>query len=146
MEYLGNGILLESRVEVVKVKTWAVRYSLINGELYRCSFSEMYLRCLPEGGVEQVIEQVHQGVCSKHIEGRMLCHRIVTQSYNWPTMKQKSKAFVRKCDVCQRFANIIHVPVKPLQDESLAFLYVGNRRRGSSTFGHWPTEVHASCY
>ena len=24
-------------------------------------------------------------------------------------MKQESKAYVRKCDVCQRFGNVIHV-------------------------------------
>ena len=44
----------------------------------------------------------------------MLCHRIVTQGYYWPIMKQESEAFVRKCNVCQRFSNVIHVLAETL--------------------------------
>ena len=29
-------------------------------------------------------------------------------------MKHESKEFVSKCDVCQRFGNVIHVPAKTL--------------------------------
>ena len=58
--------------------------------------------------------QVHQGLCETHIGGRTLGHRIVTRDYYWPTVKQESEAFMRKCDVCQRFANVIHVPAKTL--------------------------------
>ena len=61
-----------------------------------------------------LMEQVHLGVCGTHIDGKTLCHRIVTQGYYWPTMKQDSKAFVHKCDVCQRFGNVIHVPAEAL--------------------------------
>ena len=98
-EYLRNGVLPENRAKVIKVKVWAARYLIVNGVLYRRSFSGLYLRCLPKEEVERVIEQVHQGARGMHIGGRTLCHRIVTQGYYWPTMKQESKAFVRKCDV-----------------------------------------------
>ena len=60
------------------------------------------------------MEQVHQGLCRTHIGGQTLCHIIVTQGYYWLTMKQESEAFVRKCDVCQRFGNVIHVPIETL--------------------------------
>ena len=53
-------------------------------------------------------------VRSTHIEGQTLCHRIVTQGYYWLTMKQKSKSFMRKCDVCQQFGNVIHVLTETL--------------------------------
>ena len=96
------------------MKARASRYSLMNRVLYRRSFSGPYLRCLPKGEVERVMEQFHQGVCGTHIKGRTSCHRIVTQGYYWPKMKQELEAFVRKCDVCQRFGNVIHVPVKTL--------------------------------
>ena len=82
--------------------------------LYLRSFSGPYLRYLPRDEVELVVEQVHQGLCGTHIGGRTLCHWIVTQGYYWPTMKQESEAFVRKCDVCQQFGNVIHVPTKAL--------------------------------
>ena len=78
------------------------------------SFSRPYLRCLSRGGAEKVIEQVHQGIYGTYIGGRTLCHRIITQGYYWPTMRQDSQDFVRKCDVCQLFGNVIHVLAKAL--------------------------------
>ena len=60
------------------------------------------------------MEQVHQGVCDMHIGGRTLCHRIVTYGYYWPTIKQESEVFMCKCDVCQRFGNVIHVLAETL--------------------------------
>ena len=66
--YLKNGAFFENRVEVVKVKAQEARYSLMNEVLYRCSFLGPYLRCLPLGETEQVIEQVHEGVWGTYIQ------------------------------------------------------------------------------
>ena len=85
--YLKNGSLLENRAEAVKVKDRLARYSLMNGVLYKHSFSGSYLRCLPLEETERVIEHVHQGVCGTHIGRRTLSHRIITHEYYWPTMK-----------------------------------------------------------
>ena len=112
--YLKSGNLLDNKSEVVKVKAWAARYSSINDVLHKRSFSGPYLRCVPRGESGQIIEQVHQGICGMHIGGRSLCHRIVSQGFYWPTMKQDSEMYVRKCDVCQRFGNVIHTPATGL--------------------------------
>ena len=80
-EYLMTGALPRNRAEVVKVKARAAQYSILNEELYRRSFSGPYLRCLSINEAERVMEQVHRGLCGMHIEGRTLCHRIVTQGY-----------------------------------------------------------------
>ena len=90
IEYLVNGALLENHAKAVKVKAQATRYYLMNGVLYRRSFSGPYLGCLPWEEVELVMKQVHQGVCRMHIGGRTLCHRIITQGYCWVIMKQDS--------------------------------------------------------
>ena len=68
-KYIWNGAFLEICAEAVKVKARVARYSLLNGVLYRHSFSGPYLRCLPQGEAMLVIEQVHQGVCGTHIRG-----------------------------------------------------------------------------
>ena len=81
IEYLRSGVLLGNRAEAAKVKAQATRYSILNGELYKRSFSGSYLRHLPRKEAEHVMEQVHQGSWEMHIRGRTLCHRIVTQGY-----------------------------------------------------------------
>ena len=68
-EYLVNRALPENRYEAIKVKARATRYFLMNGVMYRCSFSRPYLRCLPRGEVMLVKEKVHQGMCGTHVEG-----------------------------------------------------------------------------
>ena len=47
----------------------------------------------------------------------------MTQGYYWPTVKQESKAYVRKCDVCQRFGNVIHVPTETLHSVTSLWPY-----------------------
>ena len=72
------------------MKARATRYSIMNGVLYRRSFSGSYLRWLPREKVKCVVEQVHQGLCGMHIGERTLRHRIVTQGYYLLTMKHES--------------------------------------------------------
>ena len=87
IKYLSHGTLPKNRAEAVKVKAQATRYSLMDGMLYRHSFSGPYLRCFPHGEAEKVIEQVHQGICGTHIRGQTLCHQIITHGYYWPMMR-----------------------------------------------------------
>ena len=58
-KYLNNGALPKNRVNAVKVRARVARYSLISGMLYKRSFSGPYLRCIPRGEAERIIEQVH---------------------------------------------------------------------------------------
>ena len=39
---------------------------------------------------------------------------LIESPLNWPTMKHDSKQYVRKCEKCQKFANVIHTPVREL--------------------------------
>ena len=107
--YLRSGALLEERSEAMKVKARAAKYALINGILYRRSFFGPYQRCVPPEEPKRIIELIHGDICGTHIGGQSLCHRIMKQGFYWPTMKQASKLFMRNCDVCQKFGNIIHV-------------------------------------
>ncbi|KAL2513026.1 Uncharacterized protein Adt_18626 [Abeliophyllum distichum] len=34
------------------------------------------------------------------------------QGYYWPTMKEDARDLVKKCDACQRYGNLIHVPAE----------------------------------
>ena len=38
----------------------------------------------------------------------------MTQGYYWPAMREDSQDFVCKCDVCQKFGNVIHIPTEEL--------------------------------
>ena len=41
-------------------------------------------------------------------------HKLVRAGYYWPTMQKDAEAYVKTCDKCQRFSNIIRQPAEEL--------------------------------
>ena len=77
-------------------------------KLYKRSFSRPYLLCIHPEAVELLLEELHEGICGSHIEGRSSFHRALTQRYWWQNMQKEAQEYVKKCDQCQRFAPNIH--------------------------------------
>ena len=77
-------------------------------KLYNRSFSRPYLLCIHPEAVELLLEELHEGICGSHIEGRSSFHRALTQRYWWQNMQKEAQEYAKKCDQCQRFAPNIH--------------------------------------
>ena len=97
-----------------KLKVQAVRFVLIKDVLYKRGFSRPYLRCLGTEEADYVMREVHEGICGNHSGSRSLVHKLVRAGYYWPTMQKDAEAYVRACDKCQRFSNIIRQPTEEL--------------------------------
>ena len=105
--YLKNGVLPDGKEAARKLKVQAVRFILIKDVLYKKGFSRPYLRCLGTEEADYVMREVHKGICGNHSGSRSLVHKLVRAGYYWPTMQKDAKAYVKTCDKCQRFSNII---------------------------------------
>ncbi|RVW26184.1 hypothetical protein CK203_107515 [Vitis vinifera] len=81
-------------------------------------FTGPYLRCLGHSEAQYVLAELHEGICGNHTGGRSLAHRAHSQGYYWPTMKKDAAAYVQKCDKCQRYAPIPHMPSAALKSVS----------------------------
>ncbi|GAV84767.1 rve domain-containing protein/RVT_3 domain-containing protein [Cephalotus follicularis] len=114
INWLRNVILLEDPVEERKLVYRANRFQFLDGILYKRSFSFPWLRCLNPSEADYALREVHEGVCGNHTGGRTLSHKLLRQGYYWPTMHQDAIDLVRKCDKCQRNANISRRPSQPL--------------------------------
>ena len=44
-------------------------------------FSGPYLLCVHPDALESLLEELHEGICESHTEGRSLSHRAITQGY-----------------------------------------------------------------
>ncbi|XP_059669203.1 uncharacterized protein LOC132314344 [Cornus florida] len=110
IRYIKDGVLPTDRAEARKVKMRAARYTLIKGVLYKRSFSMPYLRCVSSEEADYILREIHLGVCGNHAGGRSLANKAIRQGYYWPTMQKDALDFVKKCDKCQRFANIPRQP------------------------------------
>ncbi|GKV36367.1 hypothetical protein SLEP1_g44508 [Rubroshorea leprosula] len=114
ISFLRDGIVLKERQEAMKLRKRASRYTLVDGVLYKRSFSLPLLRCLNPYEVEYALREVHEGVCGSHVGARTLAHKVLRQGYYWPSMHKDAIQFVQKCPKCQFFAHLTHQPAEEL--------------------------------
>ncbi|GAV88088.1 rve domain-containing protein [Cephalotus follicularis] len=114
ISWLRDGILPEDPVEARKLVYRVNRFQFRDGILYKRSFSFPWLRCLNPSEADYALREVHERICGNHTGGRTLSHKLLRQGYYWPTMHQDAINLVRKCDKCQRNANISRRPSQPL--------------------------------
>ena len=69
------------------------------------------------------MREVHEGICGNHSGSRSLVHKLVRAGYYWPTMQKDAEAYVRACDKCQRFSNIIRQPTEELTPMTVPWLF-----------------------
>uniref|UniRef100_A0A2N9IX95 Uncharacterized protein n=1 Tax=Fagus sylvatica TaxID=28930 RepID=A0A2N9IX95_FAGSY len=90
--YLKEGVLPEQKKEAEIVKRKAARFWLSKDlKLYKRSFSGPYLLCVHPDIIEDLLYEIHEGICGNAVD------------------------YVRKCDKCQRFSHSVHQPAGELQ-------------------------------
>ena len=109
VSFLKDNTLPEEKSEAEKIRRKAPQFRLFEDhKLYKRSYSGPYLLCIHPEASELLLEELHEGICGNHTEGRSLSHRAITQGYWWPGMQKGAQKYVKKCDQCQRFALNIH--------------------------------------
>jgi len=99
--FLKDDILPEEKGEVDKVRKKAPRFLLSEDQkLHKRSFSKPYFLCVHPEAVELLLEELYEGICGSHTEGRSLSHKALTQGYWWPSMQKEVQKYVKKCDQC----------------------------------------------
>ena len=121
-----------------KLKVQAVRFVLIKDVLYKRGFSRPYLRCLGTEEADYVVREVHEGVYKNHSGSRSLVHKLVRAGYYWPTMQKHAGAYVKTCDKCQGFSNIIRQPTEELTSMTVLWPFA---QWGLDIMGPFPTVV-----
>ena len=64
--HLKIGWLPTDKMEARKIYVKALRYTLIEGVLYKKSFLIPYLKCLMPQEAETTLKEVHEGICGQH--------------------------------------------------------------------------------
>lgn len=115
MSYLKDGNLPEEEVLARRIQRRAKAYTIINGELYKRSVTNVLQRCVePEEG-QEILRDIHQGECGHHACSRTLVGKAFRHGFYWPSALQEAEDIVRKCNGCQRYASKIHMPASELK-------------------------------
>lgn len=70
----------------------------------------MLLLCLDQDSADQVMREVHAGVCGPHMGGHMLARKIMRTGYFWLPMETDYCQFVQRCAEFQMHGDLINVP------------------------------------
>ena len=138
VSYLKNGVLPDEKEVAIKLKVQAARFVLIKDVLYKRGFSRPYLRCLGMEEANYVMREVHKGTYGNNSESRSLVYKLVRVGYYWPTMQKDAEAYVKSCDKCQRFSNIIRQPTEELTPMTAPWPFA---QWGLDIMGPFPTAV-----
>ncbi|KAL0454978.1 UNVERIFIED_CONTAM: hypothetical protein Slati_0837000 [Sesamum latifolium] len=119
-QYLKNGTLPSDLFEAKRVQFKANRFTMLSRELYKKTPDGLLLKCLDDGQAGYVLREINEGSCGNHSGGRSLAQKILWQGYFWPTLVADAMEFSKKCENCQKFANLMHSPTTPLEAIKIA--------------------------
>ena len=77
VQYLKMGISPMDASVARKIRRLAPHYTLVDGQLYKRSFSLPLLKCLLPSEAKYTLQEVHDGLCNNHLRGQVLAHKIL---------------------------------------------------------------------
>ncbi|XP_062075186.1 uncharacterized protein LOC133779214 [Humulus lupulus] len=89
-------------------------YIIMDDKFYRQGYSLPLLRCVYKQEANMILREVHEGFCEDNARGQSLAKKILRQGYFLSNMNRDAMDYVKKCDKCQRFANIPRAPPNEL--------------------------------
>ncbi|KAK3034730.1 hypothetical protein RJ639_032683 [Escallonia herrerae] len=120
IKILSTGELPNERHEARNLRVREARYTLVEGVLYKKSFSLPYLRCLRPSESVYALQEVHEGICGQHLGGRTLAQKILRQGYYWPTMQKDAIEFTQ----CRKTPSNSHEGSFPMASGQQRFVIV----------------------
>lgn len=98
IRYISEGVLIDESKEARLLKKRVSCFVLLDGLLYRKSFSYLLLKCLRPFEVDYILWKIHEGIYGNHLGGRSLAYKVLRQGYYWLTMLEDAVELVQKCD------------------------------------------------
>jgi ribonuclease HI len=113
--YLKDNILLDDMTFADHIAHLAKRYTLVEGDLYRCDANGFLMRCITREESCELLVEVHGGEYGNHASSHTLVGKVFRHGFYWPTAFQDVVELVKTCKVCQFHTKQIHMPAQMLQ-------------------------------
>ncbi|XP_074376926.1 uncharacterized protein LOC141718440 [Apium graveolens] len=120
----------------------ALRFTVIDDELFKKSSTGLLQRCLRKHKAGMVLRDVHEGECGNHTNGRNLSLKILSLGYYWPTLRQDALNYTRRCDACQRYTFVLHQPSEHLNLTIASWPFMKRGHCGKNAICTRPESIH----
>ena len=81
---------------------WENSYVLVFGILFRTNYDGVLLRCLPVEKIQEILKEMHEGVCGGLFTPKVTAHQIIRVGYCFPSIFKYPYSLIRKCSACQK--------------------------------------------
>jgi hypothetical protein len=79
-------------------------YIIIEGEFLKQGFCSPLLKCLSRAKGQELMKEIHTGICRAHIGSRPLLGTVLRQGFYWPKAASDVADLVQMCEKCQKCA------------------------------------------
>jgi hypothetical protein len=79
-------------------------YQIVGNDLYKTFVSGPLLRCVSKAEGQEILLEIHVGICGGHIGARALAAKVLRQGFYWPVVIDKVGKLVSTCEACQKFS------------------------------------------
>ena len=121
----------------IRVNSW--HYTVIGHRLFKRGMDGILRRCVSEVEAPTILAACHDSACGGHFSGLLTGQKVLRAGYFWPDLFKDAKEYVRKCDVCQRYARNdlrmempLHVSLPLVPIEKWGIDYIGKIHPHSS--------------
>nr|AAM14675.1 Putative retrotransposon polyprotein [Oryza sativa Japonica Group]AAN04925.1 Putative retrotransposon polyprotein [Oryza sativa Japonica Group]AAP52165.1 retrotransposon protein, putative, unclassified [Oryza sativa Japonica Group] len=109
-QYLQN----PSQSAYRKLRYKALKYTLLDDELYYRTIDGVLLKCLSAYQAKVAIGEVHEGICGTHQSAHKMKWLLRRAGYFWPTMLEDCFRYYKGCQDCQKFGAIQRAPASAM--------------------------------
>jgi hypothetical protein len=121
LAYLVRGELLEDPIHRRQVMRRSKAFTIINGELYKCSTTGVLQRCIVQEDGSALLREIHEGTCGHHASSRTLIAKAFRLGFYWLSALHDARNIVQQCEACQLFATKPHAPASELHTIPVAW-------------------------
>lgn len=115
LDYFKHGTLPDDPVKRRQLQRRLPSYIYKAGVLHRRAYGhEVLLRCINQSEAEQILREVHHGVCGGHQSGPKMYHNVRLAWYYWPRIMADCSRVARTCHNCQVHGDFKHQPLTAL--------------------------------
>jgi hypothetical protein len=77
-------------------------YVIIEGELFKQGVCSPLLKCLSRAEGQELMKEIHSGICGARIGSRPLLSKVFRQGFYWPKAASDAVDLLQKCENCQK--------------------------------------------
>jgi hypothetical protein len=93
-----------TKEDMINVRINSRYYVVIGHRLFRRETNGLLRRCVSEVEMPSILAACHNNACRGHFYGQLTCQKIFRAFYFWSTLFKDAHDYVKRCDVCQRYA------------------------------------------